>query len=586
VHPAEPGAAATLDLASDDAAEAAIVVARVREARERGESVAVLVRARTHLGAVLPALRDAGIAYSAVDLDVLADRSAVRDVVALAHAIAQPADRLAWLALLRAPWCGLALADLHALVRAADGPPARTLDDVVADPPASLSEDGARRLARCAAVFAEVRRSHGLAPLVERVRRAWIALGGPATLREALDLVAVDDVLALVAEHERAGDVPDWSAFTSRLAEQRLSPPAGDEALVQVMTMHKAKGLEFDTVILPGLGRGKTRSDVPFMRWRTRRRGLMVGLARPRGGEHDGVYAYLQALGRGEDEAELARLAYVACTRAKRRLALVGVLKADRQGSGWKPPARAAILGLFDPAILGEAPQRPTEAIEAPEATAIAGPVAFERLPADWLPERPMPALVSEVAPRVVDAAPPFDWARERARRLGVVVHQVLAQVAADGIARWDGARLDAHAGRIEAALVEEGALPSEAASEAADVRATIATALDDARGRWLLDPSHADARSEWALTGVDDGEIVHVVLDRTFVAGGERWIVDFKTGTHEGADPAGFLDAEVERYRGQLERYGRIVAALDPSHPVRLALYHPRVPGGWRVLG
>jgi ATP-dependent exoDNAse (exonuclease V) beta subunit len=127
--------------------------------------------------------------------------------------------------------------------------------------------------------------------------------------------------------------------------------------------------------------------------------------------------------------------------------------------------------------------------------------------------------------------------------------------------------------------------LPSEAAAEAADVRSDGGGAAARSARAWLFDPSHEDARSEWAVTGVDGGEVVHVVVDRTFVADGERWIVDFKTGAHEGADPAGFLDGEVERYRPQLERYARIVGALDPAHRIRLALYHPRVPGGWREL-
>ncbi|MFI4925396.1 MAG: DNA helicase UvrD, partial [Vicinamibacteria bacterium] len=164
-------------------------------------------------------------------------------------------------------------------------------------------------------------------------------------------------------------------------------------------------------------------------------------------------------------------------------------------------------------------------------------------------------------------------------------VHLMLAQIADEGVARWDDARPYGREPRVEAALVGEGALPFEAAAEAADVRATLATTLSDPRGRWLFDPSHDDARSEWALTGVDAGDMVHVVLDRTFVADGERWIVDFKTGTHQGADATGFLDAEVERYRPQLERYKRIVAALDPGRPIRLALYHPRVAGGWREV-
>jgi ATP-dependent helicase/nuclease subunit A len=103
-----------------------------------------------------------------------------------------------------------------------------------------------------------------------------------------------------------------------------------------------------------------------------------------------------------------------------------------------------------------------------------------------------------------------------------------------------------------------------------------------DARGQWLFDTTHADAVSEWALGGVDDGAVVHVTLDRSFVAGGVRWIVDFKTGRHEGADTAVFLDREVERYRAQLNRYARIVRALD-SRPIRLGLYYPLVRDGWR---
>jgi ATP-dependent exoDNAse (exonuclease V) beta subunit len=103
-----------------------------------------------------------------------------------------------------------------------------------------------------------------------------------------------------------------------------------------------------------------------------------------------------------------------------------------------------------------------------------------------------------------------------------------------------------------------------------------------DERGQWLFDLSHVDAVSEWALAGEDQGAVVHVTLDRSFVSGGVRWIVDFKTGRHEGANTNAFLDREVERYRPQLERYARIVRAID-SRPIRLALYYPLVKGGWR---
>ena len=136
-------------------------------------------------------------------------------------------------------------------------------------------------------------------------------------------------------------------------------------------------------------------------------------------------------------------------------------------------------------------------------------------------------------------------------------------------------------AARIRAALAEEGVAGGELERSAAEVATAVSNVLADARGRWLFAPEHLEARSEWALAGVDGGDLAHVVLDRTFVADGVRWIVDFKTGRHEGADVEAFLDRESERYRDQLERYARFVAALDPR-PIRLALYHPLL-CGWR---
>mgnify|MGYP003693703703 CR=1 FL=1 len=111
-------------------------------------SIAILVRARTNLEQILPALREAGIAYAAVGLDALAERQAILDLVSLTHALVQPADRFAWLAVLRAPWCGLALHDLVALVAAVDAEPSRTVAALLEAPEgiAGLSVDGRERL--------------------------------------------------------------------------------------------------------------------------------------------------------------------------------------------------------------------------------------------------------------------------------------------------------------------------------------------------------------------------------------------------------------------------------------------------------
>ena len=76
--------------------------------------------------------------------------------------------------------------------------------------------------------------------------------------------------------------------------------------------------------------------------------------------------------------------------------------------------------------------------------------------------------------------------------------------------------------------------------------------------------------------------DIVSVVIDRTFVdASGTRWIVDYKTSTHEGAGLDDFLDRERERYAPQLERYAALMRLLG-AEPIRVGLYFPLL-SAWR---
>ena len=70
-------------------------------------------------------------------------------------------------------------------------------------------------------------------------------------------------------------------------------------------------------------------------------------------------------------------------------------------------------------------------------------------------------------------------------------------------------------------------------------------------------------------------------VIDRMFSeASGARWIVDYKSGLHEGSGAEAFLDRELERYAPQLQRY---VSAF-PGEPAKAALYFPLM-SAWREL-
>ncbi|HET8875752.1 MAG TPA: UvrD-helicase domain-containing protein [Casimicrobiaceae bacterium] len=587
--------APTLDLVGSRDAEAGVVVQRIRDAQAAGVAdIAILVRARSHAQALLPALRRAGIDYSAIDLEGLHDRLATRDLLSLARALAQPADRLAWLSVLRAPWCGLTLADLHVVANAGASTIAAALE--APDAIDRLSSDGRARVARFRQCVAPALASRGQASFTARVKSAWVALGGPACAASPLDRDGADRVFALLAEHERGADLPDFE--TLRDTAQRLFADAGKaaSAAVQVMTLHKAKGLQFGAVILPGLDLRAGRADSPLLRWKVRRhhgqRTLLIAPMRARMGarsEPDPVYAWLGEIDAAEEAAELGRLLYVGATRAKRRLHLVAVasvdskLEACEETRSFKRPARGSALERLWDALAAYVPRvAPSPAPVRGEQSPPDHGVSLIRLPLGWqLPALPPPLPVAHQRATMPDA-PTFDWADATAAAIGTVAHRLLAQVAAEGVAAWGARRLVLEQPRILAELGSEGVEPDLAVDAATRVTTIVARTLRDPRGRWLFDPAHVDAHSEWALAGDDDGRIVHVVLDRSFVAAGRRYVIDFKTGAHLGGDPATFLAREFERYRPQLQRYARIVRAID-ARPVRVALYHPLVEGGWQ---
>ena len=113
-------------------------------------------------------------------------------------------------------------------------------------------------------------------------------------------------------------------------------------------------------------------------------------------------------------------------------------------------------------------------------------------------------------------------------------------------------------------------------------VDTALAACHEDERGQWILSAAHQDAASEYALTRKAGEQVQHMIVDRTFIDdNGERWIIDYKTGSHTGAGLDVFLDREQERYRSQLENYASAFSKLE-DRPIRLGLYFPLLKG-WR---
>lgn len=574
----------------DGKKEADAVVEIVRKSLEKG-TVAILVRSRSHIAAILPALREAAIAYEAVEIDLLGEEQHVLDLISLTRAILHPGDRVAWLACLRAPWCGLTLGDLSAL---AENERERTVLELLSDPEkiVLLSPEGRSRAVRVQQILSAAVTDAGRAPLRESIEEAWLALGGPAILAAVNQQEDADTYLNLLEELDEGGTICDFSRLSQRL-EFLYAQPAAKKDCVQIMTIHQAKGLEFDTVIVPQLGRGARQSDRDLLIWTEEigedGKARLLVAAQPQKRDEDLQYKRISEEIKKKDEHELKRLFYVACTRAKNELYLLGNAQTRNHGTQCGDARRGTFLQLIweseKPHFENELRRKaPVQANLFPEQEGNAPTTVLRRLPAEWRTPRFDASVEWQPKLRRATASTPqttsYEWVSDASRRVGTVVHELLKQAAREE-GEWNSESAAALAPIVKSELLRLGVAKADEAAASERAMRAVANTLGSTRGRWIFE-THREARSEWAVGGRVGDQLISGTIDRAFRdEEGRFWIIDFKTGEHTGGRLEVFLDEEQRRYRRQLESYAALLSRLTKG-PIRLGLYFPLL-DAWR---
>ncbi len=537
--------------------------------------IAVLVRARNHLAALVAEIRrnHPDLLFQAVEVESLAGRQVVQDLLALTYALHHRADRVHWLAILRAPWCGMKLADLHAL--AADDH--RSVLWALMNEEARLqrmSEDGRRRLLHVRGVLAEALAHRGRQPVRRWIESVWLQLGGAACLWESGDVRDVQAYLDLVERLERGGQLA-METLAAEVDKLYAAPDARASDALQFMTIHKSKGLEFDTVILPGLHRGGASDDKPLLLWEeVPLDGVETRfVAAPLMPKNDGLptaYDYLRLLEQERSDNESARVLYVGATRAVRRLHLVGVARNDPRGGMPKAPANTPLASLWN--SIGEAFME-TQAGMPP---VMAGAASLEIFvpPLVRLVEPAIPAQLCRAAGAAVavyeEPAEPEQIGTRLDADIGTLAHRYVEIIAQQGLEHWTPQRMRELQPAMQRWLAQHGHGEEDARNGATRVTVALAATLSSEQGRWVLQ-ARDDAAAEIALTTVEGSRVTTHVIDRTFVERGERWVVDYKSARLGEVSEAS-MEHLAERYRPQLERYTRLFEG--EGLPVRKAVF------------
>ncbi len=593
--------------------EAEKVVELVAAARQKNPegSIAILVRTRTHLQTILPALSAAGFNYQANEIDRLASRMAIMDLLSLTRALVNPADRTAWLAILRAPWCGLDNHDLHCLITTpldAVNPRVNETAFSVIWPQLThynlipgISAAGQKILARVVPVLQSTLLASYRKSLRQWVEGTWLALGGPASLLDNNERENIQSFFALLDKHQQGGSIRDWQAFNVAIERLFAAPQANADSRLQVMTIHKSKGLEFDTVIIPGLDRGARKDDKQLLLWQERinqygEKQLLLGSLAATGRDEDELYTYMRREQEKQQAFESIRLLYVGCTRAIKQLHLIACI--NSKGGELQAPAKNSLLHSIWPLVKDQAnvihvTRGLSQAVQH-ELTGVSQPGLQHilRLPPDWqLPCLQAVDVLQKYRGQEHGLSkkdelenplnlPTFETTTARlARHTGTVIHTAMQAVVEN--------KLITHTSTLDAVtfitqqkpfwkiqLQELGWDGANLQHALEKVAAVMTNVINSQTGRWLLNCEHQQSASELSLMQTSEQDVKESIIDRTFVEGGIRWIVDYKSSEPSaGQSVEDFFAQETKTYAAQLQGYRALMQQTE-NLAIKTALF------------
>ncbi len=569
-----------------EVSEAENIAQQITQLKEQNpeQSIAILVRGRSHAEPIAKALNEAGVGFYAKDMQLLKHKAVITDLISMARFLLQPFDAIAFVAALKSPYFGLPLADISQLQQRFGSHYLSFLTQF--DKVTGLSELAYKILASKAQYLVDALDQTGRKPLSQVLETLWLSVGGPSALLNKVALIEAESFFTVLLKQEQAQKIVTIDVIESALAQLYAQQKKLDDD-VEIMTMHKSKGLEFDTVFLPSLEKRKRADDHQLLIWEEFTSGyeqhyLLAPIQAQETKEP--IYQLARDIQNKKSQYEDARVLYVAATRAKKRLYLSCELKTkyDDRKDEWtfNPVSKQSLLHYLTPFYNSSIEETFNDLSFEVENDATNQNESYEwyRVKANTsLPQvDSILGKIEKVKPVETDID--FDWASDVARVAGLVIHQLLESIG-NGQLQWADL-VNSEYSLVKTALAEQLADKQEQQQAFKKILKAIELMTTDPKMSWILQP-HQQAFCEWSLShcvinAEGEQEIQNMIIDRTFVdADNIRWIIDYKSGEHLGSDLEGFIQSEMKRYKPQLDKYQAALQQLE-NREIKKALYYP----------
>lgn len=567
----------TADL--DGKQEAKFIAEQIKNIQdnEPTASIAVLGRTRSSLKPILEHLaNEADISATAVNLNRIDKEPLCIVAIALARLLIDDMDKLAWLTILNSGLFGLSHNTIEAIFNFDSDPYLAVNDDRVAHLLTSTELSRYSYALNQINMAIEGKHNKDLDLLLEGI---WYNLHGPSLAEKEIDLTNVSLVFSLFENVQSTDLSLKWlERHLETLYAESSQQISGNTRNVELMTIHKSKGLEFDYVFIPSMHKRGLISSSKLFSWGCT--GELGDLGVMACSEELGIksksvsyHAFLGKLKANRELEELKRVVYVGVTRAIKKAYLCGKVEVNND-TEVKPPAKGSMFEVIEPAFQSELVVHESEHVANESAEFTPTRTIIDANLQLTLPKRDTLAAYRGDA-NVVPNPNGVVWQKPVSRIEGVVIHRVIEQICSDGLELWNEDKVNSYSSVILASLKELSLEQSLLITSVRNVKEEVNRILQCNVFRELCKKHKLD-NLELSMSVRKNRQIQTLIIDKGFVTeDGVAHIIDWKSagvGTDQSME--NFINSQVTKHKEKLKLYSDAYKQVTGAISVESALY------------